>query len=79
MADAHASGACIRTGVRVQIPFSASKKQSRIRMSDARLLFLCLRQFLPNLSKRVYLSPKVILIKNGATNVDKIITITSAL
>lgn len=24
MADAHASGACIRTGVRVQIPFSAS-------------------------------------------------------
>ena len=23
MADAHASGACIRTGVRVQIPFSA--------------------------------------------------------
>ena len=31
MADAHASGACIRTGVRVQIPFSASqhKKESR--------------------------------------------------
>ena len=28
MADAHASGACIRTGVRVQIPFSASKKGS---------------------------------------------------